>query len=148
MGIENKARAPQRALPPRTKIYNAANQFDYDTSKTPSDMKYQWIATSVAGQETRNAIVAEMNGWRAVPADRHPELAGMRATSDQTIDIGGQRLYEIPLEWAQESIDVDNFAARNAVESQVARLGLASKREGVRAPFRRSMEQVGGEDVE
>lgn len=144
----NQVRAPQRALPPRRRIYTSGNQFDFDETKIPPGMKYQWIATHVAGMETRNAIIAEQNGWTVVPADRHPELAGLRATKEQSIDIGGQRLYEIPIEYYQEEKDMNDFAARNAVESQIARLGLAARRDGVRQPFKRDMAPVSGEEIE
>lgn len=139
-------RLPQR-LPPRPKHYTAANIFDYDESRKPAGFQYQWVAVTVAGQETRNSIVAEMNGWKPVPAERHPELAGPRATAGGEIVVGGQRLMEIPMQYYQEDKEAEEFSARYAVESQVQRLGMASKKDGVKQPFKRSMDPI-QEEVE
>lgn len=137
-------RLPQREisrLPPRQKRYSAANLFDYDESKKPDDMEYQWVALTVLGQETRNQTVALMNGWTPVPAQRHPELAGPRTQNDHIV-VGGQMLMQIPKQYYDEDQDLNNFEARNVVEQNVARLGLAAKRDGVRTPFKRTMEPV------
>lgn len=139
-------RLPQR-LPPRGKRYNAANIFDYDESHRPPDTEYQWVALTVAGQETRNLTVAQMNGWTPVPADRHPELAGPRS-KDGHIVVGGQMLMEIPKQYYDEDKADESFAARNAVASQIARLGLESKRQGVKRPFAKSDEVIEQEVVE
>lgn len=144
----NPIRAPQRA-PQRRRIFTPGNRFEYDESKTPPGMVYQWVRATLAGQEDpENLILAEQNGWQCVPAGRHPELAGQRAAPESEIRRGGLVLMEQPKEWAQEAKEMDEFAARHAVESQISRLGLQARREGVKQPFRRTQEAIAGEEVE
>lgn len=143
-------RLPQRLegrLPPRTKRYTAANLFDFDESQKPADVEYQWVALTVLGQETRNQTVATMNGWSPVPAERHPELGGPRSQNGHIV-VGGQMLMQIPKQYYDEDQALNNFEARNVVEQNIARLGLAAKKQGVGSPFKRSMDVVGAEEVE
>lgn len=144
-------RADQR-MPQRRRIFTPGNRFEYDESKTPPGMTYQWVRATLAGQEDpENLILAEQNGWTPVPAGRHPELAGLRAAETNPngeIRRGGQILMEQPKEYYQEAQEMDQFSARHAVESQIARLGLQARREGVKRPFHRTMEPVAGEEVE
>lgn len=141
-------RAPQRA-PQRRMIFNPANRFDFDKSKIPPTMSYVWRRMSLAGQEdSENMIMADMNGWTPVPANRHPELSGRHATEKEAIVRGGLMLMEQPKEYAEESRELDNFEARNHLEEQIQRLGLQARRNGVKGGARRSMDQVQGEFVE
>ena len=134
-------RTPQRA-PQRRVIYTGANRYDFDKTRIPEGMAYAWKRVTLAGQEdTEHQVLCELNGWTPVPSNRHPELTGSRAT-DQPIIRGGQMLMEQPAEWEKESRSVDNFTARHAVEEQVQRLGLASKRQGAGKGIKRTMEAV------
>lgn len=145
MASEN--RAPQRTAQRRT-IYNSTNRFDFDKSKIPPDMSYVWRRVSIAGQEDKeNAIMADMNGWSPVPANRHPELAGRNAAATEAIVRGGLMLMEQPKEYAQESRELETFEAKNSLEEQIQRLGLQARRNGARG-IGRSMEQISGEIVE
>jgi hypothetical protein len=134
-------RAPQRPRQRRV-IYTLGNIFDViDISRKPDDMTYQWKVQTVAGEEaTRQKVVAEMNGWTPVPANRHPELTGS-AGGDGPIIMGGQMLMEQPKEWAAESRALDEFAARNTLEENVQRLGIAAKRGGGKG-VKRQMDTV------
>lgn len=143
-----EARAPQR-IEQRRKIFNPANIFEFDESKIPNGMAYQWVVVTVGGAERpENLIIAEQNGWTPVPAGRHPELAGLRAPKDGAIIRGGQILMEQPKEYRQEAKEMDDFAARHAVESQIARLGLQARQQGVKQAFKRTMEPLAGGEVE
>lgn len=125
-------RPPQRPLQRRV-IYTGANRFDFDKTKIPPDMEYGWKVQRVGGLEaTEQQILTEQNGWEPVPAERHPELAGSRAAPGSPIIRGDQMLMQIPKEWAQEARDLDKFDARNALEEQIARLGMDARREGAK----------------
>ena len=144
MAIEPKRdaqRAAQRP-PQRRVIYTGSNKFDLDRTRIPPNTAYAWKRVSIAGmQDEEHQILNEMNGWTPVPGNRHPELTGSRG-GDLPIIRGGQMLMEQPAEWEQESRAVDEFAARNVVEEQVQRLGLASRRQGAGKGIRRTVEAV------
>lgn len=132
----------QQRPPQRRVIYTGANRFEYDKTRVPQGMAYAWKRVTIGGMEdTEHAILCEMNGWTPVPGNRHPELTGSRGT-DQPIIRGGQMLMEQPAEWEQESRSIDEFTARHAVEEQVQRLGLSSKRQGAGKGVRRSMDAI------
>lgn len=141
-----EVRAPQRA-PQRRVIYNGTNRFDFDKTKIPPTMAYKWLRISLAGQEDpENKVMAEMNGWTPVPAQRHPELSGLSAKEGQAIIRGGLMLVEQPKEYEQESRDLDKFEAHNTLEEQIQRLGLQARRNGGRG-IKRSMDMIEGEIV-
>ena len=73
------------------------SQFDVPDDIVPDGMVYQWIAFEVDGQPHRGRLcqAAERNGWRPVPASRHPGQWTERGY-DGPIETGGQRLYELP----------------------------------------------------
>lgn len=122
-------RQPQR-LPPR-RIFEPADIFDYDRTKQPEDMQYEYKLVSVAGMEVpREVGLAERNGWKPVPPERHPELRGDRGSPTGTIVIGGQMLMELPKQYYQESRAEEEFKAKHTVEQQVQRLGLEGQRTG------------------
>ena len=142
-------RSPQRA-PQRRVIYTGTNRFDFDKSKIPPDKAYKWARVSAdsGGQfkDVENQIMCEMNGWVPVPAERHPELAGMRPDKGAPIVRGGLMLMEQPKEYEQESRDMEKFEARNTLEEQIQRLGLQARRNGARG-IKRTMDQIDGEVI-
>lgn len=141
-GNRAELRAPQRI------IRHAGNRFDVDLSKVPSGMVYAWRRKTVGGLDDKeNMINCDLNGWRPVPADRHPELAGPSARAGEEIVRGGLLLMEQPAEWQAESREMDRFAAFNAVESQVQRLGLQARRDGISAKITRRQEKIDSEDI-
>ena len=128
-------RMPQR-LPPRV-VVTSLNEFDYDESKRPHDMTYKWVRVTLGGQEDpRNQILHDMNGWTPVPADRHPELAGRTPKPGQAIIRGGQMLMQLPKQYAEESDEVEKFAARNQLETQIVRLGQQARQQGAKGIHR------------
>lgn len=71
-------------------------QFDVPADMVPDGMVYQWHRTEVFGQPDKQSIAnAERNGWRSVPASRHP---GWKTPSgyEGPIETEGQRLMELP----------------------------------------------------
>jgi hypothetical protein len=133
---EAPQRAPQRTPqrpPQRRHIYTGENRFNVDRSRIPPESAYAWKRVTIGGMEdTENQVMCEMNGWTPVPASRHPELMGTRVAPDAPIIRGGQMLMEQPKEWEKESRSIDEFAARQTLEEQVQRYGLAAKKSGAR----------------
>jgi hypothetical protein len=112
-------------------LRTANNRFDLDRSKIPPAMTYEWKRVTMFGQtDTENMVNCEANNWTAVPAERHPELSGRRAQVGADITRGGLILMERPSEYTEESRELEEFAARNQVATQVQRLGLEGKRAG------------------
>jgi hypothetical protein len=143
-------RPEQRAQ--RQRIYNATNRFDFDHSKIPPGVTYEWKALRVGGMEDRESMIqAEMNGWEPVPAGRHPELVGLRRAKEEPnapIERGSQLLMQLPTEWYQQNQEQDQFAAAHTLESQIARLGLEGRRTGGgRGGVRRERRPTAVEDV-
>ena len=140
----NQLRAEQRPAQ-RDRIYNTGNVFEFDERKVPPGYKYEWKRCKLAGQEDEdNLVIAEQNGWRPVPASRHPELAGLRKSKespDAAIIKRGLVLMEQPIEWYEEAREMDKFAADNTIEQQIQRLGLQARQNGARG-VGRSREQI------
>ena len=142
-----ETRSAQRA-PQRRHIYNPSNEFDFDKSKIPPHMTYVWRRQTIAGMEDkRNMVRAEMNGWTPVPASRHPELMGSRATDSESVVVSGLMLMEQPKEYAEEAREMETFEAKNSLEEQIQRLGLQARRNGARG-IGRTMEPLKGDIVE
>ncbi|HWG71255.1 MAG TPA: hypothetical protein VN692_17695 [Steroidobacteraceae bacterium] len=143
----NDVRAEQRT-PQRRMIFTGTNRFDVDMSKKPAGSAYKWLRSTIGGQEDpENLVMAEMNGWTPVPAERHPELAGLSAKKGSAIVRGGLMLVEQPAEYAKEAREMDQFQARHTVESQIQRLGLQARRNGAKG-ISRTNDVIGGEVVE
>jgi hypothetical protein len=120
-------------------LRTGSNRFEFDREVIPPGQTYEWKRKTMFGQEdSENLINLEQNGWSAVPADRHPELMGRRAIAGAEICRGGLILMERADEITAEARDLDTFAARNQVATQVQRLGLEGKRasgRGIRTSY-------------
>ncbi len=126
MQQRSEQRTPQRD---RIVIRTARNRFDLDLAKKPRGVSYNWKAQTIVGQEnTEGMVTAEMNGWTPVPADRHPEIMGRRATKEQVIRRGGLILMERPEEITRESRLIDQADAANQLSSQLQSLNLLGQR--------------------
>lgn len=147
---ESNPRGAQRQtqrLPPR-RTFSPANRFEFDESKIPADMAYEWKRVTIGGKEDpENMILCEQNGWEPVPAERHPELMGARAPAGSSIVRGGQMLMQLPKQYKQEAIADEKFVARHTVEEQIQRLGLEARQNGARG-IKRTMDRIEGELVE
>jgi len=119
-------RSDQRSLPGRLQIRTPGNRYDIDTSRIPPGMHYEWKRKTFMGSEDIEHLVnLDANGWTPVPAERHPELSGTRLQAGAEIVRGGQMLMERPKEITDEARELDGFAAKHQVASQMQRLGLS-----------------------
>jgi hypothetical protein len=82
----------------------------------------------MGAENVEHMINLEANGWTPVPAERHPELSGKRLAAGSAIERGGEMLMERPIEITEEARELDGFAAKNQVASQMQRLGLNGMR--------------------
>ena len=85
--------------------------FDIPLDIVPAGWRYQWNVISVVGNAEvarRHNLTMYAQGWRPVPADRHP---GLFMPLDYTgpIEIEGMRLEERPEELCAES-EAEDFA--------------------------------------
>jgi hypothetical protein len=107
---QNQRRSPSKQA---EKKFQIQNQFDFrpeslgtlyiDPNLVPDGMVYAYFTETVLGQPDMNTLGrAAKNGWRPVPADRHPELNPMvllglnNTMTDNVIRNGGQILLELP----------------------------------------------------
>lgn len=137
-------RAPQRAT-----LRTAENRYYVDMDKIPVGMTYEWKRMTVAGKDDEeHQINVEANGWTYVPADRHPELAGMRAKTGAQILRGGLALMERPKELTTESRNMDSQRASEQVNVQFARLSGGAKQAGAGSKTRiqRSVAEIPADD--
>lgn len=110
-------------------VRTSLNRFEIDASKIPPNMRYEWKRKKLMGMEDTNHLInLEINGWSPVPQDRHPERFGSRMKTGAEIEQDGLVLMEIPIEVAQESVELDKFAAKNQVAQQMQRLGMEGRR--------------------
>ena len=87
-----------------------ADEFYIDPAIIPEGWAYQWKASHVVGKENGYHILElSRNGWREVPASRHPEM--MPKGWEGCIEKKGLRLMEIP------KIMVDRAEKRHIRES-------------------------------
>jgi hypothetical protein len=84
---------------------SGSDQFDFPLSVVPPGWSYQWNAVSVVGNtEVTRRYNLEMwrQGWRPVPADRHPgRFMPLDYKGDIVVD--GMRLEERPIELSREA---------------------------------------------
>lgn len=91
-------------------------------------MTYEWKRATYAGKEDmEHQIDLAENGWQAVPASRHPELAGRKVESDAMIMRGGLVLMERPSEVTYDARQEDKALAKEQLTTQIHRLGLTER---------------------
>ncbi len=113
----------------RLQIRTPGNRFDIDETRIPNGMAYEWKRQSFMGaQDIEHLVNLDANGWLPVPAERHPELSGTRLQKGSEIVRGGLMLMERPVEISEEARELDGFAAKHQVSSQIQRLGLQGQR--------------------
>lgn len=95
----------------------------------PQGWKYQWNAVSVLGKpHTNETIKMYAQGWRPVPAGRHPGLYMPEGTNaNAAIEVDGLRLEERPLELCEEAEAEGRAASIQLQEDQKDELGLRRK---------------------
>lgn len=117
-------RSAQRSAPgQRHKLRTAINRFEYDESKQPEDMDYQWVRVTMLGKEdVEHQVNCEINGWNPVPPSRHPELTGTRLQVGESIVRGGLMLCERPKEISNEARNEDREKAARQVNDHIKRI--------------------------
>lgn len=103
--------------------------FDLPRSEIPQGWDYQWNAVSVAGssdatRETELDMYA--NGWRPVPASRHPGRWTAPGFEGEIV-VKGLRLEERPIELTKEARVEDIARAKAQMSDQQEALGLQKK---------------------
>jgi hypothetical protein len=79
--------------------------FDIPLALVPKGIEYQWCAVSIAGNSEvliDQTLMFQENGWRPVPAERHPGRF-MPAGHKGSIIRGGQMLMERPTVLSDEA---------------------------------------------
>ena len=101
--------------------------FDVPRSEIPPGWDYQWNTVTVHEQEvTEVQLQMHANGWRPVPADRHP--GKWTAPGHQgAIIVKGLRLEERPTQLGNEARAEDQAHARAQVRDQTEVLRLSKK---------------------
>lgn len=99
----------------------------------PEGMVYQWFVAEVYGAPHihKEVLKAQRNGWRSVPASRHP---GMWSSGgdDEPIIVNGLHLMELPDAEAYNRARYFYLRARNAVREGNQRLHQAPAGTGPR----------------
>lgn len=92
-------RSAEARRPPSTR---SRGRLWIDPDRIPKGTSYRWIAETILGQPQDDRIASMMeDGWKPVPADRHPEwkplqLPGRDPDTSGVIRRGGQVLVERP----------------------------------------------------
>ncbi len=84
-----------------TRRRRTSDPFEFDKRLVPAGYSYEWKRESVHGKpDAEHQIGLRENHWKAVPADRHPELAQQ---GDVVIRRGGTILMERPKYLTEEA---------------------------------------------
>ena len=117
----------------RLVIRTAENRYgdDYDFANRPDGMDYGWKVVTVNGKPATEQMRAwKANGWKPVPAGRHPEFSGESPDSQAEIERGGLVLCERPMEISQEARQMETAAAKDQVRTQLDRLAGRARATG------------------
>lgn len=102
-----------------------ANQskFHIDASKIPAGHSYEWKAVFILNEPNPSYEIELHNqGWTPVPRTRHPDMMPP-GWKGNTIERGGQRLYERPMRLTNEARLEDTARARGAVRARLEQIG-------------------------
>ena len=105
-----------------------ADPFDIPADLIPAGWDYQWNVVSVTGNADvclDQGMGMYENGWRPVPAERHPGRFVARGTKGEIIR-GGQRLEERPLQLTLDAKAEDQRNARRLISDRNESLKLSS----------------------
>jgi hypothetical protein len=108
---------------------NTSDFYNVPEHIVPQGYKYQWNAVSVLNKpHTNEMIKMYAQGWRPVPAGRHPGLYMPDGTNEEAaIEVDGLRLEERPIELCEEAEAEGRAAAFQLQEDQKDELGLRRK---------------------
>jgi hypothetical protein len=107
------------------------DKYDVPKNEIPRGWDYQWNPITVLGQNINELVVQgdlQMyeNGWRPVPASRHPGRWTPQGYTGAIV-VDGLRLEERPLSLTQEAQQEDKDRARAQVRDQSDALRLTQK---------------------
>lgn len=126
--VRATAQRTEQRTPIRRQSRSAADRFHVSRAAVPDGMTYEWKrATFVGKEDVEHQIDLAENGWTAVPASRHPELAGRKVESDAMIVRGGLVLMERPTEVTFDARQEDKAKAKEQLTTQIHRLGLTER---------------------
>lgn len=111
--------------------------FAIDPRIVPAGWTYQWNVVSVVGNADivlDQSLGMYENGWRPVPAQRHPGMFVAHGTTGQIIR-GGQRLEERPIELTKEARRDEIRDAKQQITDNNDSLKLSGVRNGLPAGF-------------
>lgn len=109
---------------------SVGDKFEIPAHFIPKGWSYQWNAVTVLNQGINEIIRGDLtmyeNGWRAVPASRHP---GHWTPHDHegAIVVDGLRLEERPLSLTQEAREEDTVRAKALVRDRTDALRMTQK---------------------
>lgn len=122
---ENRETESRKAEENPMPAMNFRGRLYIDPHLIPKDKVYEWKREATLGEYDENNMQdAMINGWRAVPADRHPELRppslpGREHNANEYIRRGGLILMEKDKRMVQaekERLRSENLAAMQAVD--------------------------------
>lgn len=97
----------------------ATDRYGIDPSLVPAGMTYEWKRKTFLGKEdSEHQLNLTQDGWKAVPAERHTELA----TGKGEIVRGGLVLMERPTYLTEEARAEERGEASSIVASQMQKL--------------------------
>lgn len=111
-----------------TRTHSELNGDIFERAKAPDGWSYQWNAVSAINKdlaEIQQGINNDMysNGWRPVPASRHPGV-WTAPGYDGAIVVKGQRLEERPISLTKDALREDEIRAKSQVRDQTDALKL------------------------
>ena len=111
----------------RRRVNTGPDPYEIPKAEIPDGWDYQWNRVSVTGDPAMGDTVnMHANGWRPVPAERHPGRWFEPGYKGEIL-LGGLRLEERPLELSIEAKAEDNLAARKLMRDQTDALKLTQK---------------------
>lgn len=101
--------------------------YDIPKELIPRGWEYQWNPFTVVGQQATDAMLnMHANGWRPVPANRHPGMF-VPVGEQGAVVKGGLRLEERPIALSQEARAEELDKARGQMRDQTESLRLSKK---------------------
>jgi hypothetical protein len=111
--------------------------FNFDRNIIPKGWDYQWNVVTVSGNAEivlDHALGMYQNGWRPVPAERHPGLFVAKGKTGEIIR-GGQRLEERPMSLTVQARAEDLRNARQLITDRNDALKLSGVKKSMPEGF-------------
>lgn len=106
------------------------DKYDVPKNEIPQGWDYQWNAVTVLGQGVDEIVRGDLqmheNGWRPVPANRHPGRWAPHGFEGAVI-VDGLRLEERPESLGNEARAEDELRAKSQVRDRTDALRLTQK---------------------